>query len=145
VTFGIYPVIWLFRRRRFLDGLDADARLGKALPSFIAASYALLVALGAWEGATGSRDGEGPIRLVQGMGGIAMLVAVFRVARMLRSDFNRSGRFLTVSGVATFFFGTLYLQYKINEAADTTPLKLRKKKKKKIEAEPEEPDRAEAR
>jgi hypothetical protein len=60
--------------------------------------------------------------------GVVTLIANFRAAAILRSEFRRSGRLLTVSGVATFFFGIFYLQYKINEGADVAP---RSKKKKK--------------
>jgi hypothetical protein len=134
VTCGFYPVIWLFRRREFLDTLDADAKLSPILPVFVGVSHLGLIVLATAMGAQGSTDLEPVARILQIATGVTMLMAVFRVASMLRSDFNRSGRFLTVSSAGTFFFGTFYLQYKINQAADTAPLKKRKKKKKLREA-----------
>jgi hypothetical protein len=35
------------------------------------------------------------------------------------SDFARTGRFIGVSGAGVFFFGCLYLQHVMNEAAAT--------------------------
>ena len=57
-------------------------------------------------------------KLVSALGGGALLLADFRVASILSSDFARTGRLLSVSSVATFFFGPFYLQYKINQAAE---------------------------
>ena len=34
VTGGIYPAVWVYRRRAFLDRLDASKRMGMVLPSF---------------------------------------------------------------------------------------------------------------
>jgi hypothetical protein len=137
VTLGIYPIIWLFRRRAFLDSLDSDAKLGN-IPTVVAVMYGTDVGIGVWSSM--AKAGEGLDRLVQIAAGITMLIAVFRVAHILRSDFARSGRFIGVSGVMVFFFGTLYLQYKMNQAADTSPLKKRKKKKKKPVEDAPAPD-----
>jgi hypothetical protein len=132
-TLGFYPIIWLFKRRAFLESLDANAKLGP-LPVIVAVCRCAVYVLVFAQAASHATDLEPLIRMIQLADWVAMLMAVFRIATILRSDFSRSGRFLTVSGVATFFFGTLYLQYKINQAADTPPLKRRKKKKKLREA-----------
>jgi Domain of unknown function (DUF4234) len=114
ITVGFYPAIWLIRRRPFLDRLNASRTLGSGLPLFIIGMHvvAILVAIGGKEVAPASR-------LVSLAAGITTLIANFRVAAILRSDFARTGRFLGVSSVATFFFSIYYLQYKINQAADT--------------------------
>ena len=46
---------------------------------------------------------------------ITMLIQCFKVRGMLREHFNEHlGRSIPFSGVATFFFGIFYLQYKVN-------------------------------
>jgi hypothetical protein len=79
---------------------------------------------------------------------IATVIANFRVLGILRSDSARTGRFLGFSTVGTFFFGIYYLQYKINQMADTparaeAPRRKKRKKKKKtgevVEGETPEP------
>ena len=112
ITLGIYPSVWFFRRRRFRDSRDARAKLGPLAAAPLVAtvvSYAL-----AFVDLPPEVD-----RLVNIASGVMTLVIAFRVAAILRSDFARTGRFLKVSAVATFFFNALYLQYKINQAADT--------------------------
>jgi hypothetical protein len=134
VTLGFYPAIWLIRRRRFLDRQDAGKKLGTALPIFIFLStmLSLVLAFG-----FGGQD-TAPIRsLCTLVGGVISLIARFRVLHILRSVSSRTGRFLDFSTMATFFLGIHYLQYKINQMADT-PARAegprRKKKRKKAEA-----------
>jgi len=70
---------------------------------------------------------------VQLVGGIATVLANFRVLNILRSDAARTGRFLEFSTIGTFFFGVFYLQYKMNQLADQ-PARVaspRRKKKRK--------------
>jgi hypothetical protein len=56
-------------------------------------------------------------RMMQLVSGLVSLFVSFRVAAILRSDFARTGRIIAVSSVAVFFFGCVYLQHVINEAA----------------------------
>ena len=49
----------------------------------------------------------------------AYVTTAFRARAILRSDFARTRRQLDVSGAGTLFFGPIYLQHAINEAADT--------------------------
>jgi len=112
VTLGIYPVVWYVRRAPFLDSLSADKKVG-GLPW--AAVLLLVVSFAVAFG----RAGEGIVRLTQLASGIMNLVLAFRVAHILRSDFARTGRLIGVSGAGVFFFGCLYLQHVINEAAST--------------------------
>jgi Domain of unknown function (DUF4234) len=121
VTLGIYPPIWYLRRRRFLDSLAADVRLG-ALP------WALLVTNAVVVGVLLAKVPEGPKQLARIASTITGLIVAFRAAHILRSDCARTGRQLSYSGAGVFFFGCLYLQHLINEAADaparTRPLSL---------------------
>lgn len=112
LTLGLYPSVWFFRRRRFLDARDSSKKLG---PLAAAPLVATVVSCAlAFVELPPEVD-----RLVTVMTGVVTLITAFRVAAILRSDFARTGRFLKVSGVGTFFFNALYLQYKINQAADT--------------------------
>lgn len=110
-TLGIYSVVWFIRRRHFLDSLQADVKLGTmAMAPLVATAVSVVLAFVGL-----------PPELDQALSvgaGVVSVVTAFRVAHVLRSDFARTGSFIRVSGVATFFFGALYLQYVINRAAD---------------------------
>ncbi len=126
VTGGIYPAVWVYRRRSFLDSLDASKRMGKTLPSFllVASVVSLLVAFGGKE--TASLQA-----LVSTGGTVAAIVANFRVADILRSNATRTGRFVQISSLATFFLGVYYLQYKINRLAEIPAHVAKQTKKRK--------------
>lgn len=114
ITLGVYPAIWFFRRRRFLDSLDSTDKLGALAGGPLVAT---VIAFG-----LGLLDLPPEVDRAVSVGlGSVTIVAAFRVARILRSNFTRTGRFLRVSSAGTFFFNALYLQYKINQAADTLP------------------------
>jgi hypothetical protein len=115
LTLGIYPAVWFLRRRRFLDSLDSTIKLG----SFAAAP--LLASLLSFALAFFALPESVSRGVSLGLGAVTVVTA-FRAANILRSDFARTGRLLKVSGIATFFFNALYLQYKINQAADTRVL-----------------------
>lgn len=114
VTLGLYLPFWLLARRRFLDSLDCEAKLGVIAPALILISY-VLVFFVAFNDPSGKGGLTQPMQLA---GGIVTLFAIFRARRILRSHFlnNRIGS--PISGIATFFFGGVYLQHKINAAAD---------------------------
>lgn len=122
VTFGVFPSFWYLRRKRFLDSLAADRRVG-ALP-FV--SVALIVALIVFAAV---RE-EPATRLAEGASGLVNVFLAFRVAAILRSDFARTGRFVGISSLGVFFFGCSYLQHVINEAADVPARWSRKKAKR---------------
>ncbi len=132
VTAGFYPAIWLLRRRPFLDRFDAGKELGTALPilAIVLNALSIVVMFGGQEVAALSN-------MCSIAGGITSLIANFRVLHILRSVSSRTGRFLGFSTMGTFFFGIYYLQYKMNQMADT-PARAerprRKKKRKKAEA-----------
>ncbi|HSO32501.1 MAG TPA: DUF4234 domain-containing protein [Labilithrix sp.] len=133
ITLGFYPSIWLLQRRPFLDRLNASKELGTLLPILSLVAGALGIAL-----AFGGKDTASIRPLVQLVGGISTLIANFRVLNILRSDSARTGRFLEFSTIGTFFFGVYYLQYKMNQLADT-PARVgaprrKKKRKKPVEA-----------
>jgi hypothetical protein len=114
VTLGFYPTYWYLRRARFLDSVDADVKLG-SLPWVLVASYAMLVVLAVMAAATEDRQ---MLQIARIAPNAVSLFLAFRTARILRSDFARTGRRVSISSVGVFFFGCLYLQHVINEAAD---------------------------
>jgi hypothetical protein len=113
-TLGLYTPIWLLRRRPFLDGLDASVRLSAAIPVVLVVTFVV-----DWLLSMGGRPLADLTRLLSIVTMVLTLVAEFRVARILRSEFRRSGRGILVSSLAVFFLGLLYLQYKINQGAAT--------------------------
>jgi hypothetical protein len=113
-TLGLYTPIWLLRRRTFLDGLDASVRLSAAVPALLVVTFVV-----DWLLSMGGRPLTDVSRLLSIVNMVLTLFAEFRVARILRSEFRRSGRGIDVSSIAVFFFGILYLQAKINQGADT--------------------------
>jgi hypothetical protein len=111
ITLGVYPAVWFLRRRAFLDSLDSTDKLGGLAAAPLAAtvvSFVLAFVL--------PDQLDRPVSIACGA---VSIITAFRVAKILRSDFARTGRFLNVSGAGCFFFNALYLQYKINQAADT--------------------------
>ena len=132
VTLGFYPSIWLLRRRPFLDRQDTGTELGMALPVMMLVLTVVSVVV-----VFGGTEIAGTSRLFSLGAGIASLVARYRVLAILRSVSTQTGRFLGFSSAATFFLGVFYLQYKINQMADTPARRERprkKKKRKKLEA-----------
>ncbi|MBX3192284.1 MAG: DUF4234 domain-containing protein [Labilithrix sp.] len=129
VTFGIYNAIWLLRRQPFLDRLPTPHKLGAVFPIVIIALNLISVPMALIGGGA-----EGVSRVLSIGGGIAAIVANFRVAAILRAELRRTGRYIDISTIWVFLLRVYYLQYKINQAADTPPLALRKKKKRKKKA-----------
>jgi hypothetical protein len=140
---GLYQYVWWFLRRRFLDGLDADQKLGLALPIAVGVTSIAgnLLPLGGKEATPLSG-------LMLVAAGLLTLTANFRVAAILRSHFRRNYLRLEVSGVGTFFLGVYYLQYKINEGADAelsiprdeAPRKKKRKKRRAPEIDVASPE-----
>jgi hypothetical protein len=118
VTFGVYAPIWLLRRRRFLNGLDSSVKLWERLPWVILAMLVVTLFIDPVLSAAGERL-PGTSALIEFVAGALVLIAEFRVANILRSEFRRSGRGIQVSSLAVFFLGVPYLQYKVNQGADT--------------------------
>jgi Domain of unknown function (DUF4234) len=113
VTFGLYPAIWLLRRNAFLQTLNASKKPVVAHAYVYIVLSAVSIVLG-----VAGKDGAPVANFASLIGGVAQLLASFRVASMLSSDFARTGRLLSVSKAATFFLGVYYLQYKINRASE---------------------------
>ncbi len=132
LTCGIYSWYWLLTRRKFVDSLDSTQKVGSGL--VLAALATNLVSSGL---NFASKD-FAPLFAVLAIGSTVLwYVVVFRIVAILRTHFARNGIRREISGVAAFFFTTLYVQYVFNRAAeieahmDATEERRKRKKKKK--------------
>jgi hypothetical protein len=119
VTCGLFVPIWFFMRRRWLNILTQDQKLGAGMPA-----GALALDLFAWllvfaslvfadEGVV-TMMGYG-INAFAFVSGLLVLGAAFKTRAIIDWHYNYTREMgISVSGVATFFFTILYLQYVIN-------------------------------
>ena len=129
VTVAIYYPVWFLRRRRALNGLRSRDKLntGVFVVAIVLFSVGLLLMLMAWalegfgEGLgrgdllAVSKGLEGFAQFLNLVAGIALLIQSFKVRRMLTEHLAaHTGQPVSISGLGTFFFQILYLQYKIN-------------------------------
>ena len=132
LTGGIYLPIWFLRRREAINRLRSPEGIGWAAPfaATVAFSLGLCAAFASgFAGAMGLREAVGELfasgRVLAMVGAVLILFACFRVRRIVLDHLHTqsSGLFASsvalerdtsFSGVATFFFGIYYLQYKIN-------------------------------
>ncbi len=132
VTFGVYIPIWILNRRKALNTLRSTEKLspwtlGGILAAFLA-YFGTSLSTGLAQ-TTPVPDWVQPVevagRLTLFAAGLALLFQLFKVRRILMDHFvvESSGPFSStislqseaqLSGLATFFLGIYYLQYKIN-------------------------------
>jgi len=124
VTCGIYGGYWFVRRQPFLDSLSTSTKIGTTFPMavLIGSGLNLIVnMLAALEPSLLMK--LQPITQLLGMGvGIAVIVLAFRIRNVLLEYGARVQPGYDVSGLGTFFFGSLYLQHKINELPQQAPI-----------------------
>ena len=136
VTVVIYYPVWFLRRRRALNGLRSRDKLntGVFVVAIVLFSVGLLLMLMAWalegfgEGLgrgdllAVSKGLEGFAQFLNLVAGIALLIQSFKVRRMLTEHLAaHTGQPVSISGLGTFFFQILYLQYKINTILARSP------------------------
>lgn len=123
VTFGLYYIVWFFRRRAALNALNSSRKLPLwplvTFAVFTAVDYVL--AFGDAAGLIGT-----PVMVAIFVGriavGILMLVQCFTVKGMIEDHLYTPDLTgmpaltprVELSGVLTFFFSIFYLQYIIN-------------------------------
>jgi hypothetical protein len=125
VTAAIYVPCWFLLRRRGINSLNADEKLG-VLP-FVIAIVLLAVRLAL--GATGSTEASETVDRLSSVGvlavNIVLWVQAFKVRRIFEAHLQDANSELSdyphlrhsessLSGVAVFFLGIFYLQYVIN-------------------------------
>lgn len=125
-TFGLYYLIWFFRRRAGLNGLNSPKKL---------ALWPLLSVIALWvvQVTVAVIAGETPVDQVFGSGvaiallvfqlavGITMIVQCFRIKDMIEdhatpptAGTDMFVEHVKLSGIMTFFFSIFYLQWAIN-------------------------------
>jgi hypothetical protein len=128
VTLGFYPCIWYLKRQPFFDGLGVGTVLGPMPRVFVGIQIAAIAAQIALTVADAPPSTSNTVN-----GGVAAvnLIVSFRAAEILRKALAKKRLLdIEVSSGAVFFFGSLYLQHKINKAADALDLRPRRKKKR---------------
>lgn len=134
ITFGLYYLIWFFRRRRGLNRLDSPIKL--ALWPLL-----LLTSLGVVQFGIGWVSGSTPVEEVIGLGatgvltlyqwfvGILMVVQCFRIKDIIQDHATppadpdeRFVEHVQLSGLMTFFFSIFYLQWAINRYVVAMPV-----------------------
>ena len=103
VTLGFYGPYWYTSRRKVLNRLAGRNEINLGL--CIAAFFSTFV-LNITEGMLG--DFDVVFRLAAA---IVLLVLAFRAKDIIEANYDSD-----VSGLITFFFGVMYLQYKINSS-----------------------------
>jgi predicted RNA-binding Zn-ribbon protein involved in translation (DUF1610 family) len=122
ITFGMYYPIWFLIKRRGLNELQSSIKIGLVTPIFVIVIWSIKLL---FQFTSGFVEGLGYIESAEGLniitgilsliGGIILIVQGFRVRRIFIDHFNvYLRRDIKFSGIATFFFGIFYLQYKIN-------------------------------
>ena len=111
ITLGIYYVYWIYTRTQVINEFHTrKIATGPAIGLVIVVIISFL--FGIYSGATEQTNAlfEGVINIAYF---VLYLVAVFAIRGCLIEIADRK-----ISGVLTFFFSAIYLQYKINEAID---------------------------
>jgi len=121
ITLGIYLPIWFLKRKDSFNRLISTEKIGSALPISIIVLFGVALFFffmsGFLEGsdASTSKGFDGLGSIVNLIGSIMLLVMNFKGRRILIDHVNgHLQKQVPSSGLATFFFGVLYLQYKIN-------------------------------
>jgi len=125
ITFGIYYVIWFFRRRPGLNRLNSPRKLELWPLLLFVALFVIdfLVALLTVGQRVPQAIGVGPaliLQLARLAVGIVMLIQCFKIKDIIEDHATPDGgttlfaEQVKLSGVMTFFFSILYLQWAIN-------------------------------
>ncbi len=118
VTLGIYPLWWLYSRASTLNQIQSR-------PIALELIYVLVVvllgsfALGFVAGFSGEEYAviENSLSIAYW---VLYLITAFTIRNRLHDVFIEEGHHVRTGPILTFFFSSIYLQYKINEAIDTT-------------------------
>lgn len=116
LTMGVYYPVWFIHQMDSFNAMNSKVKLQKGAFITVIILFVLSVisafasvGLEGTAGADAVRAFDLMSRFFNIAGGIILLVESFRVKRILSEHFNSK-----LSGIATFFFNVLYLQYKIN-------------------------------
>jgi hypothetical protein len=133
LTFGLYVPFWYLRRRAAINSLGSPEKLSKGVFIFALSLWILDFLVNLIYGALTEAGTSFPASFMRNLSrilelavGIILLIQAFKVRRILldHNGVQQAGMFssqigleanTSFSGVATFFLGIWYLQYKINE------------------------------
>ncbi|MEO7191929.1 MAG: DUF4234 domain-containing protein [Vicinamibacterales bacterium] len=127
ISFGLYYLIWFFRRRPGLNRLNSPRKLPVWPLLLTAAFLGAQFVLGVVAGSQAVPDvigpvGSGVMTVVQLVAGIAMIIQCFRIRDIIQDHAtpppDPDQRFVDhvqLSGMMTFFFSIFYLQWAINK------------------------------
>jgi len=127
ISFGVYYLIWFFRRRPGLNRLDSPLKVPMWPLLLAAAFFGVTFVLGVVAGSRPVPDligpvGSGVLLLVRLVVGIAMIFQCFRIKDIIQDHAtlptDPGQRFVEqvqLSGLMTFFFSIFYLQWAINK------------------------------
>jgi hypothetical protein len=108
-TFGFFPIILFFMQAKFIGKLERGR--GPILLGLVGLSFSLA----SWFLLSRSSVASGILELAAG---VLFLTAVFQMRGTMLRHYNETEPFgLKLSGVLTFFFGILYLQYHFSRIA----------------------------
>ncbi len=113
ITYGIYIPVWFLNRKDAFNSLNSKEKISNGpiifvLIIFIISAILLIPSVLFMETEIGVMI-DGVDLIISLVGGITILVMSFKVRRIMNEHYKTN-----LSGVATFFFTFLYLQYKIN-------------------------------
>ncbi len=121
ITLGLYFPIWILKRKKPLENLHSNEKIGTGAPVTVIVFFSLAILFYFMSGFTKHDDisvsnGFETLGCVSNaIGGFTQLFLNFKCRRILVDHFNDYlQKDIRFSKVATFFFGVYYLQYKIN-------------------------------
>ena len=127
ITFGLYYLIWFFRRRSGLNRLDSPRKLSIWPLLLATAFFCVQLVLDLVAGSEPLPDvigpvGSGAMTIFQLVVGITLVVQCFAIKDIIQDHAtpppDPDQRFVDrveLSGVMTFFFSIFYLQWAINK------------------------------
>lgn len=117
VTFGIYPVYWIYTRGQTVNRAQGD----QIKPTWLYMSVILFALTFVVEFA--SPEKVELYIMVNIAYLVVYLVSLFKIRNRLQKMMSETtGSTYTLGPVLTFFFNCIYLQYKINEFIDNSKL-----------------------
>jgi len=127
VSFGLYYLIWFFRRRPGLNRLDSPRKLAMWPLLLAVAFFGAQFVVGLVAGSEPVPDVIGPVgnavlTLFQLVVGITLVIQCFAIKDIIQDHATpppdpdqRFVEHVQLSGVMTFFFSIFYLQWAINK------------------------------
>ena len=121
VTFGVYVPYWLYTRTKILNTMSRYDPIPIALPVALFVLFVVCAGIGLVDGIDPDRMGaKSFLAIAQWIYVIVTLICEFSFRNRLNEDcMEGSDSPYWIGPVATFFFGILYLNYKLNQRLET--------------------------